>query len=83
MNLSLSGSRQPLWTAWSLEHLQHEHTIALGFALEPASIASYIVFAGPVHRTELNRTMVRSIFRLRLPEFGAIPVASCRVSKIF
>ena len=47
------------------------------------------VFAGPVHRTEknrrteLNRTMVRSIFRLRLPEFGAIPVAGCRVSKIF
>ena len=48
-----------------------------------------LVFAGPVHRTEknprteLNRTMVRSIFRLRLPEFGAIPVAGCRVSKIF
>ena len=49
----------------------------------------YLVFAGPVHRTEknrrteLNRTMVRSIFRLQLPEFGAIPVAGCRVSKIF
>ena len=48
-----------------------------------------VVFAGPVHRTEknprteLNRTMVRSIFRLRLPEFGPIPVAGCRVSKIF
>ena len=52
-------------------------------------LAWWLVFAGPVHRTEknprteLNRTMVRSIFRLRLPEFGAIPVAGCRVSKIF
>ena len=48
-----------------------------------------LVFAGPVHRTEknrrteLNRTMVWSIFRLRLLEFGAILVAGCRVSKIF
>ena len=50
---------------------------------------SPLVFTGPVHRTEknrrteLNRTMVQSIFRLRLPEFGAIPVAGCQVSKIF
>ena len=42
MNFSLSGSRQPPRTAWSLERLQHEHAIALGFALEPASIASYM-----------------------------------------
>ena len=37
----------------------------------------YVVFAGPVHRTELNQTMLRSIFQLQLPEFGAIPVAGC------
>ena len=48
-----------------------------------------LVFAGPVHRTEknsrteLNWIMVWSIFQLRLPKFGAIPVAGCRVSKLF
>jgi hypothetical protein len=41
MNFSLSGSRQPTRVAWSLERLQHERAIALGFALEPSSIASY------------------------------------------
>jgi len=47
-----------------------------------------LVFAGSVlwpqkiHRTELNQTMVRSIFRLRLPKFGVILVASCLISKI-
>jgi len=47
-----------------------------------------LVFAGSVlwtekiHRTELNRTMVRSIFRLRLPKFGVILVAGCLISKI-
>ena len=49
----------------------------------------WVVFTGPVHRTEkncrtkLNQTMVQSIFWLWLPGFGAIPVASCQVSKIF
>ena len=58
-------------------------------AIPPHSKPFQVVFAGPVHRTEknsrteLNRTMVRSIFLLRLPKFGAIPVAGCRVSKIF
>ena len=48
-----------------------------------------LVFAGPVHRTEkkprteLNRTMVRSIFQLQLPKFWAILVVGCQVSKIF
>jgi len=47
-----------------------------------------VVFAGPVlwtekiHRTKLNRTVVRSIFQLRLPKFGVILVASCLISKI-
>ena len=47
-----------------------------------------LVFAGSVlwtekiHRTELNRTMVRSIFRLQLPKFGVILVAGCLISKI-
>jgi len=47
-----------------------------------------LVFAGSVlwteknHRTELNQTMVRSIFRLRLPKFGVILVAGCLISKI-
>ncbi|KIJ90090.1 hypothetical protein K443DRAFT_117112 [Laccaria amethystina LaAM-08-1] len=42
-----------------------------------------LVFAGSVlwtekiHRTELNRTAVRSFFRLQLPKFCVIPVASC------
>ena len=34
-------SRQPHRVAWSRERLEHERAIALGFALEPASIASY------------------------------------------
>jgi hypothetical protein len=44
-----------------------------------------IVFAGSVlwtekiHRTELNRTAVRSFFRLRLPKFCVIPVAGCLI----
>ena len=48
-----------------------------------------IVFRGSVHRTakkcriELNQNIVWSIFWLWLPKFGAIPVASCQVSKIF
>jgi len=47
-----------------------------------------LVFAGSVlwtekiHRTELNRTMVRSIFRLWLPKFGVVLVAGCLISKI-
>jgi len=47
-----------------------------------------LVFAGSVlwtkkiHRTELNQTMVRSIFRLWLPKFGVILVAGCLISKI-
>jgi hypothetical protein len=36
-----TSSRQPHRVAWSRECLEHEHAIALGFALEPASIASY------------------------------------------
>ena len=62
--------------------------LALG-SNDLGKLIAQVVFAGPVHRTEknrrteLNRTMVRSIFPLRLPEFGAIPVAGCRVSKIF
>ena len=48
-----------------------------------------ILFKGLVHRTakkcrtELNQTMVWSIFWLQLPEFGAILVAGCQVSKTF
>jgi len=48
----------------------------------------HVVFAGSVlwtekiHRTELNWTMVRSIFRLQLPKFGVILVAGCLISKI-
>jgi len=48
----------------------------------------HVVFAGSVlwtekiHRTKLNRTMVRSIFRLWLPKFGVILVAGCLISKI-
>jgi len=47
-----------------------------------------LVFAGSVlwtekiHRTELNWTVVQSIFRLWLPIFGVILVASCLISKI-
>lgn len=36
-----TSSRQPHRVAWSRERLEHERAIALGFALEPASIASY------------------------------------------
>jgi hypothetical protein len=42
-----------------------------------------IVFKGPVYRTEknrgteLDRTAVRSFFRLRLPAFRVSPVAGC------
>jgi len=49
---------------------------------------SLLVFAGSVlwtekiHRTELNRTVVRSIFWLWLPKFGVILVAGCLISKI-
>ncbi|KIK05097.1 hypothetical protein K443DRAFT_91854 [Laccaria amethystina LaAM-08-1] len=45
----------------------------------------YIVFAGSVlwtektHRTELNRTAVRSFFRLWLPKFCVVPVAGCLI----
>jgi len=48
----------------------------------------HLVFAGSVlwtekiHRTELNQTVVWSIFRLWLPKFGVILVASCLISKI-
>ena len=48
-----------------------------------------LVFAGAVlwtekiHRTELNRTMVQSIFRLRLPKFGVISVAIASFQKYF
>jgi len=35
-----------------------------------------------IHMTELNQTMVRSIFQLWLPKFGVILVASCLISKI-
>jgi hypothetical protein len=44
-----------------------------------------LVFAGSVlwtekiHRTELNRTAVRSFFRLWLPKFCVIPVAGCLI----
>jgi len=40
MNHSMS-STQPHWLAWSCEQLEHKRVIALGFSLEPASIASY------------------------------------------
>ncbi|EDR07842.1 uncharacterized protein LACBIDRAFT_298080 [Laccaria bicolor S238N-H82] len=48
-----------------------------------------LVFKGSVHRTtknrwtELNWTIVRSFFRLQLPQFGVGPVASCLISKFF
>ena len=50
---------------------------------------SGLVFAGSVlwteeiYRTELNQTIVRSIFRLRLPKFGVILVAGCLIQKSF
>ena len=53
-----------------------------------AILSFHIVFTGSVlwtekiHRTELNQTMVQSIFRLWLPKFGVILVASCLISKI-
>ena len=40
MNFVLS-TRQPPRPAWSLDRLRHERAIALGFALEPASVSSY------------------------------------------
>jgi hypothetical protein len=48
-----------------------------------------VVFKGPVHRTEnahrteLDRTSVRSFFRLRLPTFGVSAVAGCLILEIF
>ena len=65
------------------QQLMYQHFLAVQQSV------FHLVFAGPVHRTEknprteLNWTMDRSIFRLRLPEFGAIPVAGCQVSEIF
>jgi len=44
--------------------------------------ASSVLWTKKIHRTELNWTMVRSIFRLWLPKFGVIPVAGCLISKI-
>ena len=54
----------------------------------PQQTVSSLVFAGSVlwtekiHRTELNWTVVQSIFQLQLPKFGVILVASCLISKI-
>ena len=44
--------------------------------------ASSVLWTEKIHRTELNWTVVWSIFRLRLPKFGVIPVAGCLISKI-
>lgn len=35
------SSRQPIWSAWTLEHLVHERSVALGAALDKSSYASY------------------------------------------
>lgn len=40
MNFALS-SRQPKRAAWSQDRLEYERSIALGYTLEPSSIASY------------------------------------------
>jgi len=44
--------------------------------------ASSVLWTKKIHRTELNRTVVRSIFQLQLHKFGVIPVAGCLISKI-
>jgi len=44
--------------------------------------ASSVLWTTKIHRTELNWTVVWSIFRLWLPKFGVIPVAGCLISKI-
>jgi len=44
--------------------------------------ASSVLWTEKIHRTELNQTVVRSIFQLWLPKFGVIPVAGCLISKI-
>jgi hypothetical protein len=39
--MSHPSHRRPPRVAWSRDRLQHERAIAHGFALEPASVASY------------------------------------------
>ena len=41
-----------------------------------------VLWTKKIHRTKLNWTVVQSIFRLQLPKFGVILVASCLISKI-
>ena len=41
MNVTTPRSRQPPRTAWTVERLKHERALALGYTLEPASLASY------------------------------------------
>jgi len=44
--------------------------------------ASSVLWTEKIHTTELNWTVVQSIFWLWLPKFGVITVAGCLISKI-
>jgi len=61
----------PITTQWD----NHGPSIPLVFA-------GSVLWTEKIHRTELNQTMVWSIFRLWLPKFGVILVAGCLISKI-
>jgi len=54
----------------------------LPLPLFPLVFAGSVLWTEKIHRTELNRTVVRSIFWLWLPKFGVILVAGCLISKI-
>jgi hypothetical protein len=45
----------------------------------PLVFAGSVLWTEKIHRTELNRTAVRSFFRLQLPKFCVIPVAGCLI----
>ena len=78
---------QNRWYAVMVQHWKST-LIHIPSPWPPHHLKLYLVFAGSVlwtekiHRTELNRTVVRSIFRLQLPKFWVILVAGCLISKI-
>jgi len=59
-------------------NLQRVHWTTLNWSLFVV-FASSVLWTKKIHRTKLNWTVVQSIFRLQLPKFGVIPVASCLI----